>query len=78
VVVVAFVVVDFGFVVVVDFGFVVVVDDIMEDVKRQKVELPIEESKKVLTYNAENYKEQLKAAIEYRKEGMAVELVPER
>ena len=59
-------------------GFVVVVDDMMEALKRQKVELPIEESKKVLTYNAENYKEQLKTAIEYRKNGQAVELVPER
>lgn len=59
-------------------GFVVVVDDMMEALKRQKVELPIEEGKKVLTYNAENYKEQLKAAINYRKEGIAVELVPER
>ncbi len=59
-------------------GFVVVVDDMMEALKRQKVELPIEESKKVLTYNTENYKEQLKAAIEYRKNGQAVELVPER
>ena len=56
----------------------VVVDDMMEALKRQKVELPIEESKKVLTYNAENYKEQLKTAIEYRKNGQAVELVPER
>lgn len=59
-------------------GFVVVVDDMMEALKRQKVELPIEESKKVLTYNSDNYKEQLKAAIEYRKNGQAVELVPER
>lgn len=59
-------------------GFVVVVDDMMEALKRQKVDLPIEESKKVLTYNAENYKEQLKAAIEYRKNDQAVELVPER
>lgn len=59
-------------------GFVVVVDDMMEALKRQKVELSISENKKVLTYNDNNFKEQLTSAITLRKEGIAVELVPER
>ncbi len=59
-------------------GFVVVVDDMVEALERQKVNIPIEENKQVLYYNMENYKEQLAKTIELRKQGMAVELVPER
>ncbi len=58
-------------------GFAVVVDDMLDALKRQKVELPIEDNKKKIYYTAVNYKEQLQSAIEYRKQGIAVELVPE-
>lgn len=59
-------------------GFVVVVDDMVEALERQKVNIPIEENKKVIYYNMENYKEQLAEAMACRKDGVAVELVPER
>lgn len=60
-------------------GFVVVVDDMLEALNRQRVKLPIiEENKQRIYYNKENYKEQLAKTIEMRKQGIAVELVPER
>lgn len=59
-------------------GFVVVVDDMLEALNRQKVDISIEENKQIVYYNKENYKEQLAKTIEYRKQGMAVELIPER
>jgi len=59
-------------------GFVVVVDDMLEALNRQKVNIPVEENKQIVYYNKENYKEQLAKTIELRKQGVAVELVPER
>ena len=59
-------------------GFVVVVDDMLEALNRQKVDIPVEENKQIVYYNKENYKEQLAKTIELRKQGVAVELVPER
>ena len=59
-------------------GFVVVVDDMLEALNRQKVNIPVEENKQIVYYKKENYKEQLAKTIELRKQGVAVELVPER
>ena len=59
-------------------GFVVVVDDMVEALEYQKIDFALEENKKVIYYNKENYKEQLAKTMEYRKQGMAVELVVER
>ena len=59
-------------------GFVVVVDDMLEALNRQKVDITIEENKQIVYYNMENYKEQLAKTIAYRKQGIAVALIPER
>lgn len=58
-------------------GFAVVVDDMMEALNRQKVTLSIEETKQTIYYNENNYQEQLAMAIEARKKGACVQLIPE-
>lgn len=58
-------------------GFAVVVDDMMEALNRQKVELDITENKQTIYYTDKNYKEQLAKAIEVRKSGAKVQLIPE-
>ena len=59
-------------------GFVVVVDEMVEAMDRQKIVIPVEENKQVIYYKKENYKEQLAETMKLRKQGVAVELVPER
>lgn len=56
-------------------GFAAVVDDILEALSRQKVEIALPASKKVLTYTKEDYAQVLKKAQEMRKEGILVEMV---
>ncbi len=56
-------------------GFAAVVDDILEALKRQKVEIVISAQKKVLYYTHEDYADVLKQAQEIRKTGMAVEMI---
>ncbi len=58
-------------------GFTIVVDEILEALGRQNVELPLKEDKKKIVYNKENYTKQLKEAKQLRKQGIAVELIPE-
>ena len=58
-------------------GFAVVVDDMMEALNRQKVTLMIEDNKQTIYYNENNYQEQLAKAIEARKNGCLVQLLPE-
>ena len=58
-------------------GFAVVVDDMMEALNRQKVVLDIKEEKQTIFYNDKNYKEQLTKAIDARKAGAKVQLLPE-
>lgn len=58
-------------------GFAVVVDDMMEALNRQKVTPAIQDTKQTIYYNDKNYKEQLAKAIEARKNGTSVQLIPE-
>ncbi len=58
-------------------GFAVVVDDLLEALSRQKVEIPLPEGVLTLSYTRENYGEKLQEARRLRREGRAVELVPE-
>lgn len=59
-------------------GFVIVIDDMQEALSRQKVSFDIENNKKVITYTAENYAQKLEECIDYRRQGIAVELIPEK
>lgn len=58
-------------------GFMVVVDDLLEALSRQKVAIDLPKAKQTVTYRSDNYVEQLKKAAALRKEGIAVEFVPE-
>lgn len=60
-------------------GFVVVVDDLMEALARQKVEIAIPAKKQTLVYregDSLDYAGKLNRAKEFRKQGIAVELIP--
>jgi len=59
-------------------GFVIVIDDMQEALKRQKADVLLPQAKHIITYNAENFKDKLAECIEYRKQGIAVELIPEQ
>lgn len=58
-------------------GFAVVVDDMLEALNRQKVIMQVADTKQTIYYNNDNYKEQLAKAIEARKSGACVQLLPE-
>jgi len=58
-------------------GFVIVIDDMQEALNRQKVTIPLTNTKQIITYNLNNYAQKLAECIEYRKQGIAAELVPE-
>lgn len=57
-------------------GFVIVIDDLLEALSRQKVEIAVEKSKQVIIYSADDYQDKLKEAMELRRKGIAVELIP--
>jgi len=57
-------------------GFMVLIDDLMEALYRQGIECEIEENKQVIYYNKDNYTEKLKEAIELRKNGVKVSMMP--
>lgn len=57
-------------------GCAVVIDDVMEALKRQGIRVPIEETKQVLTYHSDNFKQMLQQASRLREKGVAVELRP--
>ncbi len=59
-------------------GFVIVIDDMQEALSRQKVNLSVPETKKIVKYGPDNYAQKLAECIAYRKQSIAVELVPER
>jgi ATP phosphoribosyltransferase regulatory subunit len=59
-------------------GFAIVIDDMQEALSRQKVSFDMGSTKKVITYTTESYAEKLAECIEYRKKGLAVELIPEK
>lgn len=59
-------------------GFVIVVDDILEALSRQKVEIPLDNQKQIITYengNQEDFANKLQQAKELRQQGIAVELI---
>lgn len=55
-------------------GFVVIIDDLMEAVKSQNIDIPLEEEPVELTYTKDNYDQVLKQAIELRINNRAVVL----
>ena len=55
-------------------GFVVIIDDLMEAVKSQNIDIPLEEEPVELTYTKDNYDQVLKQAIELRNNNRAVVL----
>ena len=57
-------------------GCAVVIDDVMEALKRQGINVPIEETKQVLTYDSDDFKQMLQQATRLREKGVAVELRP--
>lgn len=58
-------------------GFMIVVDDLLEALSRQKVFIELPKEKQTITYRSDNYAQQLKKAAAFRKEGIAVEFIPE-
>jgi ATP phosphoribosyltransferase regulatory subunit len=55
-------------------GFCAMIDSILEALSRQRVEIPVPETAKKLTYTEEDYREKLKEALELRAAGIAVTL----
>ena len=58
-------------------GFCAVVDSIMEALSRQKVELPLPEAVRIVTYGADNYQEKLAEVQALRRQGIAAVLTGE-
>ena len=58
-------------------GFVIVVDIIMEALSRQKVQLPIQEEIKELTYHEKDFADKLAQARRLRSQGIPVVLLPQ-
>lgn len=61
-------------------GFMVIVDDLMEALFRQGIEVEVEvvENKQILYYDENNYSEMLSKAIELRKQGVCVSMLPKQ
>ncbi len=57
-------------------GFMVLIDDLMEALYRQGIETKVKENKQVIYYNKDNYSKQLSEAIELRKNGVCVSMIP--
>lgn len=59
-------------------GFAIVTDDLLEALNRQRIEIPLPEVRRILTYRKENYKEVLEEALRLRQKGIAVALEKEQ
>lgn len=59
-------------------GFMVIVDDLMEALFRQGIEVEVVENKQILYYDENNYSEMLSKAIELRKQGVCVSMLPKQ
>ena len=55
-------------------GFCMVVDSILEALSRQKVDLPLPEAVRIITYGTDNYQEKLAEVQKLRKKGIAAVL----
>jgi len=53
-------------------GFMVVIDDLLMALSRQKINVNVDDSKVIVTYNDDNYEEKLAEIIKLRSEGKAV------
>ena len=56
-------------------GFVIVIDDLMQALKRQKIEIGINENNLLLVYSEKNFMEALQKAEAHRKKGINVQLM---
>lgn len=59
-------------------GFMVIVDDLMEALFRQGIEVEVVENKQILYYDENDYSEMLSKAIELRKQGVCVSMLPKQ
>lgn len=59
-------------------GFVIVIDDMLEALSRQKVEIQMPEGRKQMYYQKDNFTQVLEEARMLRRQGTAVELIPDR
>lgn len=57
-------------------GFVIVIDDLLEALNRQKVSIPAADARRTIYYNAGNYPDKLKEAMELRSQGQPAALEP--
>lgn len=58
-------------------GFMVLIDDLMEALYRQGICVDVEEKRQSIYYNKDNYAEKLTKAIELRKQGVFVSMLPD-
>lgn len=58
-------------------GFMVLIDDLMEALYRQGICVDVEEKRQSIYYNKDNYAEKLTNAIELRKQGVFVSMLPD-
>ena len=58
-------------------GFMVLIDDLMEALYRQGICVDVEEKRQTIYYNKNNYAEKLTKAIELRKQGVFVSMLPD-
>ena len=56
-------------------GFVIVIDDLMQALKRQKIEIPVNTNKLLVVYSKNNFMEALKEAKLQRQKGINVQLM---
>lgn len=56
-------------------GFVIVIDDLMQALKRQKIEVPMEDNHLLIVYDAAGFSEALKEAKDHRAKGIHVQLM---
>ncbi len=57
-------------------GFMVLIDDLMEALYRQGIETKVSENRQIIYYNKNNYSQKLSEAIELRKNGAFVSMIP--
>lgn len=58
-------------------GFMVLIDDLMEALYRQGICVDVEDKRQTIYYNKDNYAEKLTKAIELRKQGVFVSMLPD-
>lgn len=59
-------------------GFVILIDDLMSALSRQKLDIEVNDNMMTIYYNANNYNEKLKEAIERRNNGEKIKLAMEQ